>query len=234
MRSCTASCRASTRSSEFRQSTQALLTALWSHRCPWIRYSASSTAARWPQTTPSGTTGVPCSCCLVRSGLATPERRWRSMRAWTVSSWCSTRDARATHRRRRRALELSVPPMVLSDRAPALTVGSTGWATTPRRAWHPSASLRPTAPHGTATAEFASLRHRHARNPRRDRGFGGRPCSRPSFVASPFGQSPGSWASTEHGPQVRRSQEPAHDAHQGQVPRITARWFNRGLDGHFP
>ena len=27
----------------------------------------------------------------------------------------------------------------------------------------------------------------------------------------------------EHGPQVRRSQEPAHDAHQGQVPRITVR-----------
>ena len=34
------------------------------------------------------------------------------------------------------------------------------------------------------------------RNPRRDRGFGGRPCSRLSFGASPFGQSPGSWAST--------------------------------------
>ena len=50
-------------------------------------------------------------------------------------------------RRRRRALQFSVPPMVLSDMAPALTVGSPGWATTPRRAWHPSASLRPTAPH---------------------------------------------------------------------------------------
>ena len=33
------------------------------------------------RTTPSSTTGVPCSCCLVRSGLATPERSWRSMRA---------------------------------------------------------------------------------------------------------------------------------------------------------
>ena len=38
----------------------------------------------------------------------------------------------------------------------------------------------------------------------------------------------------EHGPQVRRSQEPAHDAHQGQVPRITVRWYDSGLDGHFP
>ena len=110
MKSCTASCRASTRSSGFRQSTQALLTVLWSHRWPWTRYSASSTAARWPGTTPSSTTGVPCSCCLVRSGLATPERRWRSMRAWTVSSSCSTGDARSPHRRRRRALEFSVPP----------------------------------------------------------------------------------------------------------------------------
>ena len=35
--------------------------------------------------------------------------------------------------------------------------------------------------------------HRHAGNPRRDRGSGGRP-SRLSFGASPFGQSPGSWA----------------------------------------
>ena len=126
MRSCTASCRASTRSSGFRQSTQTLPTALWSHRCPWIRYSASSIAARWPGTTPSSTSGVPCSCCLVRSGLATRERRWRFMRAWTVSSSCSTGDARSPHRRRRRALEFSVPPMVLSDMAPALAVGSTG------------------------------------------------------------------------------------------------------------
>ena len=131
----------------FRQSTQALLTALWSHRWPWTRYSASSTAARWPGTTPSSTTGVPCSCCLVRSGLATPERSWRSMRALTVSSSCSTRDARSPHRRRRRALEFSVPPMVLSDMAPALSVGSTAWAATPRRAWHPSTPSRPTAPH---------------------------------------------------------------------------------------
>ena len=35
--------------------------------------------------------------------LATPERSWRSMRAWTVSSSCSTGDARSPHRRRRRA-----------------------------------------------------------------------------------------------------------------------------------
>ncbi len=112
-----------------------------------VHDSASSTAARWPGTTPSSTTGVPCSCCLVRSGLATPERSWRSMRAWTVSSSCSTGDARSPHRRRRRALEFSVPPMVLSDMAPALSVGSTAWAATPRRAWHPSTPSRPTAPH---------------------------------------------------------------------------------------
>ena len=104
----------------------------------------------------------------------------------------------------------------------------------PRKAWHPSASSRPTAPHGTATAEFASLRHRHAGNPRRDKGFGGRPCGRLSFGASPFGQPPGSWHPQEHGLQVRRSQEPAHDAHQGQVPRTTVRWYDSGLDGHFP
>ena len=79
--------------------------------------------------------------------LATPERSWRSMRAWTVSSSCSTGDARSPHRRRRRALEFSVPPMVLSDMAPALSVGSTAWAATPRRAWHPSTPSRPTAPH---------------------------------------------------------------------------------------
>ena len=42
------------------------------------------------------------------------------MRAWTVSSSCSTGDARSPHRRRRRALEFSVPPMVLSDMAPGL------------------------------------------------------------------------------------------------------------------
>ena len=88
-----------------------------------------------------------CSCCLVRSGLATPERSWRSMRAWTVSSSCSTGDARSPHRRRRRALEFSVPPMVLSNMAPALSVGSTAWAATPRRTWHPSTPSRPTAPH---------------------------------------------------------------------------------------
>ena len=63
-----------------------------------------------------------------------------------VESW-STGDARSPHRRRRRALEFSVPPMVLSDMAPALTVGSTAWAATPRRAWHPSTPSRPTAPH---------------------------------------------------------------------------------------
>ena len=108
----------------------------------------------------------------------------------------SPRVALNLYRRRRRALAFSVPPIVLSDMAPALTAGSTAWAATPRRAWHPSASSRPTAPHCTAAAEFASLRRRHAGNPRRDRGFGGRPCSRLSFGASPFGQSPGNWAST--------------------------------------
>ena len=60
---------------------------------------------------------------------ATPERS-RSMRAWTVSF--GYRGRRSPHRRRRRALEFSVPPMVLSV-APALSVGST--------ACHPKESL---------------------------------------------------------------------------------------------
>ena len=30
------------------------------------------------------------------------------------------------------------------------------------------------------------------------------------------------------------AKSPAHDAHQGQVPRITVRWYDSGLDGHFP
>ena len=58
----------------------------------------------------------------------------------------SPRVALNLYRRRRRALAFSVHPMVLSDMAPALTAGSTAWAATPRRAWHPSASSRPTAP----------------------------------------------------------------------------------------
>ena len=166
---------------------------------PGSRYSASSTAARWPGTTLSSTTGVPPrSCCLVRSGLATPERQMEVHEGL---------DGQLLVQYQGRTIPTQeVPPRpwsspclqcVLSDMAPALTVGSTGWATTPRRAWHPSASSRPTAPHGTATAEFASLRHRHVRKPtpRQRRLVEGRAAAQAS-EASPFGQSPGTWAST--------------------------------------
>ena len=49
---------------------------------------------------------------------------------------------------------------------------------------------RPTGPSG-----LASPRRKSTEGPRLDRGPYGKRCNRPSFEASPFGQSPGSWAS---------------------------------------
>ena len=235
MKSCTASCRASTRSSGFRQSTQALLTALWSHRCPWTRYSASSTAARWPGTTPSSTIGVPCSCCLVRSGLATPERSWRSHEGL---------DGQLLVQYRGRTIptqEAPPRPGVLRASNGPLRYGPGLERRVNGVGSHPKESL---ASLDAIEADSATLNgggrvRKPPASPRR------KPTPRQRVRWKAVQQAKlrglsiraiarGVGYPQEHGPQVRRSQEPAHDAHQGQVPRITVRSYDSGLDGHFP
>ena len=67
-----------TGASGFRRNTLSLHSGLWIRRCAWNRSCASSTAEKWPRTIQSGSSCIPCSCCLDRIVPATPERWWRS------------------------------------------------------------------------------------------------------------------------------------------------------------
>ena len=129
----------------------------------------------------------------------------------------------------------SVPSMVLSDMAPGLERRVNGVGS------HPKESL---ASLDAIEADSATLNgggrvRKPPASPRRKP----TPRQRVRWKAVQQAKLPGPLHSgnrqgvghpQEHGPQVRRSQEPAHDAHQGQVPRITVRCYDSGLDGHFP
>ena len=64
---------------------------------PWVspqpldEVLASSTPARWPETTRSSTSGAPCSYYPARNVPATPASRWRSWNTPTAASGCAMR-----------------------------------------------------------------------------------------------------------------------------------------------
>ena len=68
--------------SECRQRNRLQPIVPWTRLCPWSMSFASSTPARWPETTPSSTTREHSNCCLVRTAPATPDCRWKYTRTW--------------------------------------------------------------------------------------------------------------------------------------------------------
>ena len=85
----TTSCPATTLSLPCPQSCPIQPTSPGSRRNPWTRSFASSTPARWPETTRSSTSGAPCNCCLAPNVPATLAREWKCWNTPTAGSRCA-------------------------------------------------------------------------------------------------------------------------------------------------
>jgi transposase len=84
-RSCGTSCHASTNDLESRPINLKAPTSPSTQTWTWRAYSASNTAARWPRTTRSNTTGTRSNCFPASNDPATLASRWKSRSNWTAN-----------------------------------------------------------------------------------------------------------------------------------------------------